>query len=160
MAKEHGVELGIVDAAIRSNKRQWDSMTKKIRDAMGSLKGKTIAILGLSFKPNTDDIRDAPSLNIIKQLLEKNAKIRTYDPVSMKGTQSIFPDITYCKDPYDAVKDAHALVIVTEWNQFRNLELDRLKKLLKEPYFFDLRNIYEPQKLRDKGFKYYCVGRS
>ncbi len=160
MAEEHGVELGIVDAAIRANKRQWDSMTKKIRDAMGSLKGKTIAILGLSFKPNTDDIRDAPSLNIIKQLLEKKAKIRAYDPVSMKGTQSIFPDITYCKDPYDAVKDANALVIITEWNQFRNLELDRLKRLLKEPYFFDLRNIYEPQKIKDKGFKYYCVGRS
>jgi UDPglucose 6-dehydrogenase len=160
MAEENGVELGIVDAAIRANKRQCDSMTKKIRDAMGSLNGKTIAILGLSFKPNTDDIRDAPSINIMKQLLEKNVRIRAYDPVSMKGTQSIFPDITYCKDPYDAVKDANGLVIVTEWNQFRNLELDRLKRLLKEPYFFDLRNIYEPQKLRDKGFKYYCVGRS
>jgi UDPglucose 6-dehydrogenase len=160
MAEENGVELGIVDAAIRANKRQCDSMTKKIRDAMGLLKGKTIAILGLSFKPNTDDIREAPSLNIIKQLLKEKAKIRVYDPVSMKSTQGILPDITYCKDPYDAVKDAHALVIVTEWNQFRNLELDKLKRLLKDPYFFDLRNIYEPQKLKDKGFKYYCVGRS
>ena len=160
MAEEHGVDLGIVDATIRANERQQDSMTKKIKDAMGPLKGKTIAILGLSFKPNTDDVREAPSLNIIKQLLKEKAKIRAYDPVSMKSTQSILPDITYCKDPYDAVKDANALVIVTEWNQFRSLELDKLKRLLKEPYFFDLRNIYEPQKLKDKGFKYYCVGRS
>jgi UDPglucose 6-dehydrogenase len=160
MAEEHGVDLGIIDATIRANERQQDSMTKKIKDAMGPLKGKTIAILGLSFKPNTDDVREAPSLNIIKQLLKEKAKIRAYDPVSMKSTQSILPDITYCKDPYDAVKDANALVIVTEWNQFRNLELDKLKRLLKEPYFFDLRNIYEPQKLKDKGFKYYCVGRS
>jgi len=160
MAEEHGVELGIVDAAIKANKRQWDSMTGKIRNAMGSLKSKTIAILGLSIKPNTDDIREAPSLNIIKKLLAENAKVRAYDPVSMKGTQSFFPNITYCKDVYDAAKDANALVIVTEWNQFRNLELDKLKRLLKEPYFFDFRNIYEPQKLKDKGFKYYCVGRS
>lgn len=160
MAEEHGVDLGIVDATIRANERQQDSMTKKIKDAMGPLKGKTIAILGLSFKPNTDDVREAPSLNIIKQLLKEKAKIRAYDPVSMKSTQSILPDITYCKDPYDAVKDANALVIVTEWNQFRSLELDKLKRLLKEPYFFDLRNIYEPQKLKNKGFKYYCVGRS
>jgi UDPglucose 6-dehydrogenase len=127
---------------------------------MGILKNKTIAILGLSFKPNTDDIREAPSLNIIRRLQEENAKVRAYDPVSMKVTQSIFPDITYCKDPYDAVKGANALVIVTEWNQFRNLELDRLKKLLREPYFFDLRNIYDPQKLKHKGFNYSCVGRS
>ena len=160
MAEEHGVDLGIVDATIRANERQQDSITKKIKDAMGPIKGKTIAILGLSFKPNTDDVREAPSLNIIKQLLKEKTKIRAYDPVSMKSTQSILPDITYCKDPYDAVKDANALVIVTEWNQFRNLELDKLKRLLKEPYFFDLRNIYEPQKLKDKGFKYYCVGRS
>ena len=160
MAGEHGVDLGIVDAAVRANERQWESMIKKIRDAMGSFKGKTIAILGLSFKPNTDDIRDAPSLNIIKKLLKENAKIRAYDPVSMKGAHSILPDITYCKDPYEAVNGANGLVIVTEWNQFRNLELDRLKRLLKEPYFFDLRNIYEPQKLKANGFNYYCVGRS
>ena len=160
MAEEQGVELSIVDAAVKANERQWESMIKKIRDAIGALKNKTIAILGLSFKPNTDDIREAPSLNIIKKLLKEGAKIRAYDPVSMKSANSILPDITYCKDPYEAVNGANALVIVTEWNQFRNLELDRLKRLLKEPYFFDLRNIYEPQKLKAKGFKYFSVGRS
>ena len=127
---------------------------------MGALKGKTIAILGLSFKPNTDDIREAPSLSIIKRLVAERAYIRAYDPVSMKETQKVIPEIKYCKDSYAAVKGAHALVIMTEWNQFRNLDLDRIKKLLKEPYFFDLRNIYEPEKLKAKGFKYFCVGRS
>ncbi len=160
MAEENNVNLGIVDATIRANERQWESMIKKIKDALGSLKSKTIAVLGLSFKPNTDDIRDAPSINIIKRLLKEDAKIRVYDPVSMRSANRILPDITYSKDPYDAAKGANALVIVTEWNQFRNLELDRLQRLLKEPYFFDLRNIYEPQKLKDKGFHYHCVGRS
>jgi UDPglucose 6-dehydrogenase len=159
MAEEHGVELGIVDATIRANERQWESIFEKIRTAMGILKNKTIAILGLSFKPNTDDIREAPSLNIIRSLLKEDAKVRAYDPVSMKVAQGIIPHITYCKDPYDAVTGANALVIMTEWNQFRNLELDRLKRLLKEPYFFDLRNIYEPQRLREKGFQYFSVGR-
>lgn len=176
MAEEHSVELGIVDAAVRANEKQRDSMVKKIKDAMGKVKGKTIAILGLSFKPNTDDIRDAPSLHIIRKLLKEGAKIRAYDPVvrssdfMAKGKELIGEGsvllttdpklIKYCKDPYEAVEDAHALVIMTEWNQFRNLELDRLKSLLVEPYFFDLRNIYKPQKLKKMGFKYFCVGRS
>ncbi len=160
IAEEHGVELGIVNAAVTANERQVESVIRKISEAIGPVKGKTIAILGLSFKPNTDDIREAPSLNIIRKLIQEKARIKAYDPVSMKNANSILPEITYCKDPYEAVKDANALVIVTEWNQFRNLELDRLKRLLKEPYFFDLRNIYEPQRLKEKGFKYFCVGRS
>jgi UDPglucose 6-dehydrogenase len=172
MAEEHGVELGIVDAVVKVNEKQRESMIKKIKAALGVLKGKTIAILGLSFKPNTDDIRDAPSLHIIKRLLKEGATIRAYDPIirsgefllkeielMCEGHASSSKLLKYCKDPYEAAKDAHAVVIVTEWNQFRNLELDRLKTLLKEPYFFDLRNIYEPQKLKEMGFKYFCVGR-
>jgi UDPglucose 6-dehydrogenase len=161
MAEEHDVELGIVDSVVRVNERQKEYMVKKIKDAMGELEGKTIAILGLSFKPNTDDIREAPSLYIINSLLKERANIRAYDPVSMKVTDEVLPGITYCKDPYDTAKGADAIVIVTEWNEFRNLELDRLRKLLKaeEPFFFDLRNIYEPQRLKEKGFKYFCVGR-
>jgi UDPglucose 6-dehydrogenase len=160
MAEEHDVELCIVNSAVRANERQKEFMAKKIRNAMGMLEGKTIAILGLSFKPNTDDIRDAPSLYIIKSLLKEKANIRAYDPVSMKEVEKIIPGIKYCKDSYDAAKGADALVIVTEWNQFRNLELDKLKKLLNGPYFFDLRNVYEPQRLKEKGFKYFCVGRT
>lgn len=175
MAEEHDVELCIVDSAVRVNERQKEYMVKKIKDAMGMLEGKTIAILGLSFKPNTDDIREAPSLYIINSLLKERANIRAYDPV-VKGRELIAKGkeltsrdstlpapssklITYCKDPYDTAKGADAIVIVTEWNEFRNLELDRLRKLLKGPYFFDLRNIYEPQRLKEKGFKYFCVGR-
>jgi UDPglucose 6-dehydrogenase len=172
IAEEHGVELGVVDAVVKANEKQRESMIKKIKGAMGMLKGKTIAILGLSFKPNTDDIRDAPSLHIIKRLLKEGTKIRAYDPIirsgefMVKGIELMGEGralssklLKYCKDPYEAAKDAHAVVIVTEWNQFRNLELDRLKTLLKEPYFFDLRNIYEPQRLKEMGFKYFCVGR-
>jgi UDPglucose 6-dehydrogenase len=175
MAEEHDVELCIVDSAVRVNERQKEYMVKKIKDAIGMLEGKTIAILGLSFKPNTDDIREAPSLYIINSLLKERANIRAYDPV-VKGRELIAKGkeltsrdstlpapssklITYCKDPYDTAKGADAIVIVTEWNEFRNLELDRLRKLLKGPYFFDLRNIYEPQRLKEKGFKYFCVGR-
>lgn len=160
MAEEHDVQLGIVDSAVKANEKQRELMVKKIKDAMGMLKGKKIAFLGLSFKPNTDDIRDAPSLFIIRSLLREESHIKAYDPVSMKEVEKILPEIKYCKDAYDTIKGADALVIMTEWNQFRNLELDRIKTLLKEPYFFDLRNIYDPQRLREKGFKYYCVGRT
>jgi UDPglucose 6-dehydrogenase len=159
IAEGHNIKLAIVDSAVKANENQKRRMVEKIRDATGILKGKTIAVLGLSFKPNTDDIRDAPSLFIIKSLLEEKARVRAYDPVSMKEARKILPEVKYCEDSYDAVKGADALVIVTEWNQFRNLDLDRIRKLLKEPYFFDLRNIYDPQKLREKGFKYFSVGR-
>jgi UDPglucose 6-dehydrogenase len=160
MAEEHDIELCIVNSAVRANERQKEFMAKKIKDAMGVLEGKIIAILGLSFKPNTDDIRDAPSLYIIKSLLKEKANIRAYDPVSMKEAEKIISGIKYCKDSYDAAKGADAIVIVTEWNQFRNLELDRLKKFLKGRFFFDLRNVYEPQRVKKKGFKYFCVGRT
>jgi UDPglucose 6-dehydrogenase len=160
MAEEHHIKLEIVDAAIRVNENQREQMVKKIKEAVGGLKGKTIAILGLSFKPNTDDIRDAPSLFIIKSLLREKANIKAYDPISMKEAEKILPQVKYCKDAYDAMKGSHALVILTEWNQFRTLDLERIKKLLKEPFFFDFRNIYDPQRLREKGFQYYCVGRA
>ncbi|MGB9715354.1 MAG: UDP-glucose dehydrogenase family protein [Thermodesulfovibrionales bacterium] len=176
MAEEHDVELGIVHAAVMANERQRESMFKKVKDALGRLKGKTIAILGLSFKPNTDDIRDAPSIYIIRKLLKEGAKIRAFDPVfkskelfinsmGLLGEGSAisasgYKLIKFCKDPYEAAEGANALVIMTEWNQFRNLELERLKRLLSEPFFFDLRNIYVPQKLKKMGYKYFCVGRN
>lgn len=160
MAEEHGVKLGIVEAAVEANERQRVLMIEKIKNNFGKdLKGITLAVLGLSFKPNTDDIRDAPSLSIIKGLISSGAKIKAYDPVSMQEVKKIFPDVKYCKDPYDAIDGSDAVIIITEWNQFRNLDLQRIKKLLKEPYFFDLRNIYDPQKLKALGFKYFSVGR-
>jgi len=159
IAKEKGGDLEIVKAAISVNKNQKEKMVKKIKDAIGLLKGKTIAVLGLSFKPNTNDIREAPSLYIIKRLLKEGAKIKAYDPVAIENTRKIFPKITFCKDSYDAVKGVDAIVIVTEWNQFRNLDLQKIKTLVKDDFFFDLRNIYEPDKLRRFGFSYYSVGR-
>jgi UDPglucose 6-dehydrogenase len=160
IAEDNNVHLGIVDAAVRANERQRGYMVERIKQSMGDLKGKTIAVLGLSFKPNTDDIRDAPSVPIIKTLLKEGAKIRAYDPVSMEEAEKILPEIKYCKDPYNTLKGADALIIMTEWNQFRNLELDKIKALLNSPFFFDLRNIYDPQKMREKGFQYYSVGRA
>ena len=160
IAEEQGVELGIIDAAVKVNERQKGLMVRKIKEAMGVLKGKTIAVLGLSFKPNTDDTRDAPSLYIIHDLVKENVNIRAYDPVCTKEENKALPKMKYCKDSYDAAKGADALVIMTEWNEFRNLELDKIRRLLKGPYFFDLRNIYEPQRMKEKGFHYYCVGRS
>lgn len=160
LAERHGIELSVVGAAISANERQRDMMLDKIKRGMGGLKGKIVAVLGLSFKPNTDDLRDAPSIYLIERLLKEKAKLRTYDPAAMDNAKGLFPGIVFCKDPYDAAKGADALVIVTEWNQFRNLDLEKIKGLLRQPFFFDLRNIYEPEKMKKTGFKYFCVGRS
>ncbi len=159
IATDHNVGFGIVDAAIKANEKQITLVTEKIKNTLNDIRGKTVAILGLSFKPNTDDIREAPAISIIQSLLNAGANIRAYDPVAMENTKAILPDITYCNDAYDACEGADAVVIVTEWNQFRNLETERVTKLLKQPYFFDLRNIYDPQKMQTLGFKYYSVGR-
>lgn len=160
IAEERGVNLSIVRSAIDVNQRQRQRLTDKVVEAFeGNLKGKTIGILGLSFKPNTDDIREAPSLFIIQTLLEKDAIIKTYDPVAMDNVKKIFPDITYCSDAYSAAEGVDALIIVTEWNQFRNLELAKIKKIMRGNLFFDFRNIYEPEKVRELGFKYHSVGR-
>jgi UDPglucose 6-dehydrogenase len=159
IASARGVELSIVNSAIEANERQIALMSAKIRSAMPDIKGKTIAILGLSFKPNTDDIREAPALSIIQTLVEEGAKIRTYDPVAMDNARKTASDIAYCSDAYDACSGADAVAIVTEWNQFRNLDLERIKGLLTQPLFFDFRNIYAPERMKEGGFEYYSVGR-
>lgn len=171
MANEHGVYLGIVDSAIKANERQKQFVVEKIKSGIlgqreseacknNPLDGITIAVLGLSFKPNTDDIREAPAIYIIQSLTKYGAGIRAYDPVAMDNAKAVLPHITYCNDAYDACKEADAIVIITEWNQFRNLDLEKIKSLIRRPYFFDLRNIYEPQKMRALGFNYYSVGRN
>ncbi len=160
LANEHNVELGIVEATIKANERQKEIMVQKIKTILDGLKGRTIGILGLSFKPNTNDIREAPALYIIERLKQEGAVIRAYDPVAMEDTKTVFPDIEYKEDAYRVAEGAEALVLVTEWNQFRNLDMDRIKSVMKTPNFFDLRNVYEPENMRDKGFNYYCVGRN
>ncbi len=126
---------------------------------MGGVQGKILAILGLTFKPNTDDMREAPSISIIRGLQKQGAEIRAFDPVGMEAARKIFRKVHYAQDAYAAARGAHALVIITEWNQFRNLNWKRMAELLKEPVVVDLRNIYEPERMHGLGFRYVCVGR-
>ncbi|MGC2063420.1 MAG: UDP-glucose/GDP-mannose dehydrogenase family protein [Thermodesulfovibrionales bacterium] len=160
IAAERGVDLGIVNAAVHANEHQKDRIVEKIRSGMGTLKGKTVAVLGLSFKPNTNDMRDAPSVHIIEKLLKEKAFVRAFDPAAVEDAKAVLDrKIKYAENSYDCVKGADAVVIVTEWNEFRNLDLAKIKKLLKTPVFFDLRNIYDPENMKKLGFKYFCVGR-
>ena len=134
-------------------------MLPKIEKLLGSVEGKTIAILGLAFKPETDDMREAPAIDIVNGLLEAGAKIQAYDPVAMTEAAKVLPEITYATDEYEAVTNADALVFVTEWNQFRALDMSRVRDLMKSPRIADLRNIYDPSDMRELGFEYVGVGR-
>ncbi len=154
-----GYEFKLLKGVIYANKRQRELMVEKIKHHLGDLKGKTIAILGLAFKQNTDDIRKSPSIDIIKLLLKEGAYIRCFDPLAMDNTKKILPDLTYCQDEYETAQGSDALVIATEWNQFRNLDLSKIKKLLKSPILLDLRNLYDPTTLKSLGFVYEGVGR-
>jgi len=154
-----GYEFKLLKGVISANRRQRELMVEKIKHYLGDLKGKTIGILGLAFKQNTDDIRKSPAIDIIKLLLKENARIKCFDPLAMDNTKKILPNLTYCQDEYETVRDSDALVIVTEWNQFRNLDLLKIKKLLKSPILLDLRNLYDPATLKSLGFIYEGVGR-
>jgi UDPglucose 6-dehydrogenase len=149
----------IVDAVIEVNQRQGEQMLTKIKSLVGKLKGKTIAVLGLAFKPETDDMREAPAVGIIRSLVGDGAKVRAYDPVAMSEARKLLPDIEYAEDEYTAVTGADALVFVTEWNQFRALDLARIRDLMTTPKVADLRNIYEPEDIKGLGFEYIGVGR-
>ena len=159
VADQFGVETRIVDAVIEANERQREAMIPKIEKLVGDVAGKRIGILGLSFKPETDDMRESPAINIIEVLLKRGAAVRAYDPVAMDEAKKVLNGIDYATDEYDAIKDADALVIITEWNQFRALDMERVKSLLKAPKIADLRNIYEPEDMRELGFEYIGVGR-
>ena len=135
-------------------------MAEKVIEACGgNVKGKTVAVLGLTFKPETDDMRDSPSLEILPALQAAGATIRAFDPEGMNEAKKLLQDIVWCADSYDAAKGADVLVIITEWNQIRALDMARLKSLLKQPVLVDLRNIYKPTEMRQAGFSYYSVGR-
>jgi UDPglucose 6-dehydrogenase len=160
MAQEHGVALRIVEAVVEVNEAQKARMVRKIRRALGgSEAGKTIAVLGLTFKPNTDDMRESPSLTILPALIEKGATIRAHDPQGMKEAQKLLPDIIYCSSPYEACEGSDCVVLMTEWREYRALDLQRLKELLREPIFIDLRNVYRRKQMEEAGFVYYSVGR-
>ncbi len=159
VADQFGVETLVVDAVIEANERQRQAMIPKIEALVGDLSGKRIGVLGLSFKPETDDMREAPSIDIIRALIKKGATIKAFDPVAMDEAKHSLPDIEYAVDEYDAITGADALVIVTEWNQFRALDMEKVKSLLKSPKVADLRNVYEPGDMHELGFEYVGVGR-
>ncbi len=159
VARQFGSDCLIVDSVIEVNSRQQQSMLAKIQKLVGELKGKKIAVLGLAFKPETDDMREAPSVEIIRGLREQGVRVCAYDPVAMAEAQKVLPGIEYAEDEYAAVRDADALVFVTEWNQFRALDMSRIRDLMKSPRIADLRNIYDPADMRELGFAYVGVGR-
>jgi UDPglucose 6-dehydrogenase len=162
MAQEHGAGARIVEAAVEVNAAQKARMIKKIRDCLGgNVAGKVIGVLGLTFKPETDDMRDAPSLTILPALLEKGAQIQVHDPQGMKEAARYLPaGIIYKDNPYQACEGADALILMTEWNQYRALDFNRIKSLMKTSTFIDLRNVYEPEGMKEIGFTYTGVGRS
>ncbi len=159
-ARELGQEFSIVEAAIRVNQRQRQRMIDKVILALeGQANGKTVAVLGLSFKPETDDMREAPSIEIIRGLLERGALIRAYDPAAMAEAGRLIPEMVLCKDVYDALTDADVMVIVTEWNEFRMIDLSRARELMADSRMVDLRNIYDRERIAKAGFRYWGVGR-
>ena len=159
IGEQNGYAMTIAQATKHVNDQQRIRMVDKIVKAVGELKGKTIGMLGLSFKPNTDDIRDSPALGIADQLMRAGCTVRAYDPEALGESMKLLPKLVPCRDAYHTVEGADAVVLVTEWNQFRNLDLDQIKSKLKTPIFLDLRNVYDSQRMLQKGFYYVSVGR-
>ena len=159
IAESKGYDFGLLKEVQKINKDQRKKFIKKIEDALWVTKGKTIALWGLAFKPETDDLREAPSIDIISCLQKEGTTIRAYDPVAADNMKKLFPDITYCKDPLEAVTGADALVVVTEWDEFKKIDLSKVKSLLKYPLVVDGRNIYDPDKMEKLGFHYISIGR-
>ncbi|MAT32426.1 MAG: UDP-glucose 6-dehydrogenase [Rickettsiales bacterium] len=162
-AQDHKSPLGLIENVVESNDKRKRSMHKRILNSIGKRKKKVICILGLTFKPNTDDMRDSPSLEIIPALIKNKCDLKVFDPEGMKEAKECFKEysekILWCRDSYEASKGSDALVILTEWNEFRALDLKRLKKLLNRPLIIDLRNIYNPLELKSLGFEYFSLGR-
>ncbi len=159
-AQDFGVPLRLIETVIAVNDQRKRGVARKVMSACGgSVRGKTIAVLGLTFKPNTDDMRDAPSIAVIRYLQDNGARVRAYDPKGMEQAKAELSDVEYASNAYDCLAGADALCILTEWEQFRALDLDRIKSLLKMPVIIDLRNIYKPDDMRRRGFIYYSIGR-
>ena len=159
-AQDVGSPLRIVEAVVDINDKRKKAMATRVIEACGgSVDGKTVAVLGVTFKPNTDDMRDAPSLDIIPMLQDGGAMVRAFDPEGMEEAKPMLEGVEWCEDAYATMDGADVLVIITEWNAFRGLDMDRVKSLLKAPVLVDLRNIYEPHEMIEAGFEYSCIGR-
>ena len=159
LGKQYGHRMKVVEAVLEANDLQAEVAFGKIQKLVPDLKGKTVSVLGLAFKPETDDMREAPALKIVERLLAAGAKVRAYDPAAMEVAKSMMPTITYCNDEYEASTGADALVIVTEWNRFRNLDFPKLSGLVKTKNLIDLRNISDPRAVKGAGFNYVTIGR-
>ena len=159
IAKDNGTPFEIMEAVLAVNEMTKKRMIAKISQAFGDLKDQTVAVLGLSFKPDTDDIRESPALDIVDALLAAGARVRAFDPAAMEECRRLWPQVEFCETAYEAAEEADGLVILTEWNQFRALDLGHLHRLLRRPLIVDLRNIYDPVKMAAAGFEYISVGR-
>jgi UDPglucose 6-dehydrogenase len=164
LAGEHGVNLALLKEVERINRGRIELFLKKIGEAVWIVQGKTIAVLGAAFKPDTDDIREAPSVPIVEALQREGAILRIYDPKAMPGFSKLFPEqagrLSYCDSAYDAAKGAHAVLLLTEWEQFRNLDLKLLQEEMEVPVIVDGRNFFDPDLVRGAGFEYHCMGRA
>ena len=159
-AQDQEVPLRILETVASVNEIRKRAMARKVSAMFaGNLRGKTIAVLGLTFKPNTDDMREAPSISIITALQDLGGKVRVFDPAGMGQAKAVLQNVEYCEGPYECVEDVDALVIATEWEQFRALDLERVRDLMACPIIVDLRNIYRPEEMSKHGFAYSCIGR-
>jgi len=159
MGERAGYPMQIAGAAAAVNAQQRNRMVEKIRDALGGLQGTTVGILGLSFKPNTNDLREAPALTIAERLIEQGATVRAYDPAALEEAAKLLPALIPSTNAYETARDADALVLMTEWNEFRNLDFGQLKTLMRRPVLVDLRNVYESSRITSFGFRHVSVGR-
>jgi len=160
IAEEHGMRFEIIEAVLSANERVRIRMIGKIEQAFGTLSGKTVAVLGLAFKGDTDDMRESPAIPVIEGLIERGAKVRAFDPAAMMAAKPLLPPIVYCADAYEAADGADGIVIATEWNQFRALDFAELRSRLAVPLMVDLRNLYQPARVAAEGFHYFSVGRA
>lgn len=159
-SERYGYDFQLLKSVIEINSEQPTRFVNKIKNVLGGLTDKKIAVFGLAFKPNTDDLRDGKSLQIMAQLSDQGAEIRAYDPIAIENARQVCPDYKYCDDPYEAADAADAVVIVTEWNEFKFLDFDRLKSIMRTPLIFDGRNMFDPERIRNNGFEYHCIGRA
>ncbi len=159
LAKENNYNFRLAKAIMEINEQQKRSVVERAEGFFGKLQGKKVALLGLAFKQNTDDIREAPALTVIERLKEARAEISVYDPIAMKSARKVLSDVRFCKDSFEACCDAHLAIVVTEWNEFRNLNLADIKAVMAEPCIFDTRDIYDLNQLRELGFSYLTIGR-
>jgi len=160
IAAMHGCHPQLLRAVMEINYDQRKRVIIKLRESLGTLRGKNVGVLGLSFKPNTDDMRDAPSIDLIRFLQHEGAHVSAYDPVAMERAASILQDVTFCDNPYAVAEDADALVLATEWNEFKHLDMQRIASSMRLKVLMDARNIYPPDHMRDLGFVYCGIGRA